>query len=105
MNIAGHLWSREDALPQTSPASTATSEQIDPPLVAKQAAEVVGLSLAAFWRAVSVGRLPRPYYPLPRAPRWFRSDLLAAMQATRELPSRQKDMRRLARLRTTGHVG
>src|SRR3712207_2466907 len=41
----------------------------DPPLTAQQAAAEVGLSLAAFWRAVGAGRLPMPTYPAPRAPR------------------------------------
>jgi predicted DNA-binding transcriptional regulator AlpA len=68
----------------------------DLPLLAKAAAAEVGLSLAAFWRAVGTGRLPQPVYPLPRAPRWFRSELRAALEQHRMLPSKAKAARRLA---------
>jgi len=67
-------------------------------LTAKQSAEEVGLSLAAFWRAVASGRLPAPVYPLPRAPRWRRSELLVALAATRALPRDQMAARRAAKL-------
>jgi predicted DNA-binding transcriptional regulator AlpA len=66
----------------------------DTPLNAKQAATEVGLSLAAFWRGVAARRLPAPVYPAARAPRWFRSELRAALAATRALPSEQKVARR-----------
>lgn len=62
------------------------------------AAEFVGLSIPAFWRAVSAGRLPAPVYPASRAPRWFRSELRAALEATRALPRDQVAARRAARL-------
>jgi predicted DNA-binding transcriptional regulator AlpA len=70
----------------------------DLPLIAKEAATEVGLSLAAFWRAVGAGRLPAPVYPLPRAPRWYRSELRAALQQHRMLPSAAKEQRRTRRL-------
>src|SRR5690349_20594973 len=69
----------------------------DPLLTAKQAAADIGVSCAAFWRGVSTGRLPAPVYPLPRAPRWFRSELRTALAATRALPCDQKAARRAAR--------
>jgi predicted DNA-binding transcriptional regulator AlpA len=56
-------------------------------LVAKQSAEEVGLSLPTFWRAVRDGRLPAPFYPAPRAPRWRRSELRAALEALRLRPA------------------
>jgi len=50
------------------------------------AADAVGLSVPAFWKAVASGRLPAPVYPAPRAPRWRVSELLAALEKTRALP-------------------
>jgi hypothetical protein len=47
---------------------------------------------------VAARRLPRPLYPLPRAPRWRRSELRAALEATRALPAEAKAARRAARL-------
>lgn len=70
----------------------------DPVLTAESAAAEVGLSLPAFWRAVGVGRLPAPFYPAPRAPRWRRSELLAALEATRALPREAMEARRQARI-------
>lgn len=70
----------------------------DLPLTAKDAAAQVGLSLPAFWRSVGTGRLPKPVYAAPRAPRWFSSELRAALEATRALPAEAKAARRVARL-------
>ena len=70
----------------------------DPLLTAREGAAEARLSLAAFWRAVAARRLPRPLYPLPRAPRWRRSELRAALEATRALPAEAKAARRAARL-------
>ncbi len=60
--------------------------QPDAMLNAAQAAEESGISLPSFWKMVAAGRLPQPYYSAPRAPRWRRSELLAAIEATRALP-------------------
>lgn len=73
-------------------------ERLSVSMDTRQAAEFVGLSLAAFWRAVGSGRLPAPMYPSPRSPRWFADELKAAMEATRALPREQKQTRRLAKL-------
>lgn len=70
----------------------------DPFLTAPEAAESVGLSIAAFWRGVASGRLPAPVYPAPKAPRWRRSELLAALEATRALPREAMAQRRAAKL-------
>lgn len=70
----------------------------DRPLTAREAAVAAGLSLSAFWRAVSDGRLPAPVYPLPRAPRWFASEMRAAMLKTRALPAEAKAARQAARI-------
>jgi predicted DNA-binding transcriptional regulator AlpA len=69
----------------------------DPLLTAEQAAIEVGLSRPAFWRAVASGRLPAPFYPAPRAPRWRQSELASAVDNTRALPAVQKMARRTAR--------
>lgn len=68
------------------------------PLDAETAAPVAGLSLGAFWRAVAAGRMPAPVYPMPRAPRWYASEIRHAMEQTRCLPRNQAAARRLARM-------
>jgi predicted DNA-binding transcriptional regulator AlpA len=75
---------------------------VDPPLDAHAAAREVGLSIAAFWRGVGSGRLPAPYYPAARAPRWYRSELRQALAATRALPAEAKAARRRAKLAAAG---
>jgi hypothetical protein len=47
---------------------------------------------------VNEGRLPAPVYVAPRAPRWFRSELIAALEATRALPRDAAAARRAARI-------
>jgi predicted DNA-binding transcriptional regulator AlpA len=74
------------------------TDDADLPLIAKDAAAAVGLSVPAFWRAVAEGRLPQPVYPLPRAPRWFRSELRIALEQHRMLPAAAKESRRIRRL-------
>lgn len=66
----------------------------DPPLMAREAAAVVGVSLATFWRGVGSGRLPSPVYPMPRAPRWFGSELRAALDGLRQTPREAMAARR-----------
>lgn len=70
----------------------------DPVLTAQQSAAEVGLSLPGLWKAVSDGRLPAPFYPAVRAPRWRRSELVAALERTRALPRDQMDSRRQTRI-------
>lgn len=77
----------------------------DPMLTAELAAQEVGLSLPAFWKAVASGRMPQPLYPAPRAPRWRRSELQAALEATRALPRDAMRQRREARLIRGGMIG
>jgi len=67
-------------------------------LTAERAAEAVGLSLAALWRAVAADRLPAPVYPAPRAPRWYRHELHAALEQTRAKPREAMAARRAAKL-------
>jgi predicted DNA-binding transcriptional regulator AlpA len=75
-----------------------TPSQSSELLTAERAAEAVGLSLAALWRAVASGRLPAPLYPAARAPRWYAHELREALEATRQLPREAMAARRAAKL-------
>ncbi len=75
-----------------------SATQPDAPIDAQSAARAVGLSIAAFWRGVAAGRLPRPVYPAPRAPRWYLSELHAALEATRATPREAMTARRAEKL-------
>jgi predicted DNA-binding transcriptional regulator AlpA len=70
----------------------------DPLLNAEESAAECGLSVPAFWKGVKAGRLPKPVYPASRAPRWRRSELHAALEATRATPREAMEKRRQAKL-------
>lgn len=72
------------------------------PVSVKVAAPAAGLSIPGFWKAVAERRLPAPVYPLPRAPRWYVSEIRAALAATRALPAEAKAERRAAKLAAAG---
>lgn len=55
----------------------------DPLLTAEEAAAEAGVALSTWWKWVKLGRFPAPSYPLPRCPRWRRSDVRAALSAIR----------------------
>jgi predicted DNA-binding transcriptional regulator AlpA len=55
-------------------------------LAPKQVAEFLGVHVASVWGAVAAGRLPPPFYPLPRTPRWCKDELRKAVERTRALP-------------------
>jgi len=55
-------------------------------LTATEAARLLALSKPGLWIGVARGDLPAPFYPLPRAPRWSRNELLATVAARRALP-------------------
>lgn len=57
----------------------------DPLLTAAEAAAERGQALSTFWRDVAAGRVPAAYYVSPRCPRWRRSELRTALEATRVL--------------------
>jgi hypothetical protein len=67
-------------------------------LTAREAAALSRLSVPAFWKNVGTGRLPAPVYPALRAPRWWRSQLVAAINATACMPVENKARRRKAKL-------
>lgn len=73
----------------------------DAPVVVKVAADAAGVSVPTFWRCVAEGRLPAPVYPAPRAPRWYLSEIRAALEATRALPAEAKARRRSAKIAGT----
>lgn len=52
----------------------------DPLLNAREAAAEAGVALSTWWKWVKLGRFPAPSYPLPRCPRWRRSQVLIAVQ-------------------------
>jgi predicted DNA-binding transcriptional regulator AlpA len=66
-------------------------------LTAREGAQVVGLSVPAFWKGVKDTRLPRPVYPMPRAPRWCADELISALERTRAAPSEAMASRRQRR--------
>jgi predicted DNA-binding transcriptional regulator AlpA len=77
-----------------------TSDASGPPRVllsARESANAVSLSIAAFWRGVKAKRLPAPVYPAARSPRWFLDELIAAIELTRALPSDAMAARRRAK--------
>lgn len=47
-------------------------------LTAREAAAYRRQGVSTFWRDVRAGRLPRPLYVTPKAPRWRLRDLRAA---------------------------
>jgi predicted DNA-binding transcriptional regulator AlpA len=55
----------------------------DPLLDARESAAETGRGVSTFWRDVRNGRLPPAYYITPKCPRWRRSELRAAVAATR----------------------
>ena len=55
----------------------------DPLLNAQEAAAESGRAVSTFWRDVRAGKLPKPYHVTPKSPRWRRSELRAAVAATR----------------------
>ena len=70
----------------------------DSALCLKKTAAFLGVDVSTVWKGVNEGRLPAPVYAAPRAPRWFRSELIAALEATRALPRDAAAARRAARL-------
>jgi predicted DNA-binding transcriptional regulator AlpA len=86
--LAGQVWS--PSVPTQSRISC------DPLLTARQSADELNISLPAFWKGVADGRLPAPFYVLPRAPRWRQSELRVRLEGRQMRPAEAK----LARWRT-----
>lgn len=51
----------------------------DPLFTAREAAAYLRRGVSTTWRDVAAGRLPKPVYLSPRAPRWRKSELDAAL--------------------------
>ena len=64
----------------------------------EQARQIPALSRSAWWRGVDAGRFPAPFYPAPRSPRWYPSQVRWAMEQYRMLPREAKELRRRDRL-------
>jgi predicted DNA-binding transcriptional regulator AlpA len=47
---------------------------------------MLGVSEATVWRMVRSGRLPKPFYPSPRAARWTRGEIRQTRNQLRMLP-------------------
>jgi hypothetical protein len=73
----------------------------DPWLTAAQATEEFGIAEATFWKGVASRWLPPPAYIVPKAPRWRRSWLTAAVEAKRALPREAMAERRARKLART----
>lgn len=83
---------------QIAPPPVQVPTSPDPLHAPREAARCVGLSLPALWAGVRSGRLPPPFYPAPRAPRWRESELRVAVEATRMKPMDAMAARRAAKL-------
>lgn len=88
LTSASHI--RPDALHNASKAeriranrAEARALAADPMLTAEEAAAEAGVALSTWWKHVKSGRFPAPSYPLPRCPRWRRSDVRAALSTPR----------------------
>ncbi len=71
---------------QSSPASHKRAPKhkpADPLLTAQEAALERGQGLSTFWRDVKSGRVPKPFYVSPRAPRWRLSEIVESVNACR----------------------
>jgi excisionase family DNA binding protein len=75
-----------------------TTTICEPLMTVVEVADYLGVTEAAVYIAVKNGRLPRPVYPLSRSPRWRRSEIDAALEATRAMPGAARAERRQARL-------
>lgn len=74
------------------------TESMEHPVDVRGVAALTGISVPAVWKAVSDGRLPRPVYPAPRAPRWYPSEVRAALDKTRAMPADAMAERRRTKL-------
>lgn len=65
-----------------------TYQPTDPLLTAREAAAERRQGVSTFWRDVRKGRVPAPYYPSPRCPRWRLSEIRESIEATRRTSRR-----------------
>lgn len=73
--------------PYRTPNQKPEAGRVDDELLqAAEAARFCGIALPTFWRSVRDERLPAPIYPAARAPRWFKSELRAALERSRARP-------------------
>jgi predicted DNA-binding transcriptional regulator AlpA len=84
--------------PAESPAMMGPSVANERLLTCKDVAAYLGITEVGVYLGVAGGRIPPPFYPLSRSPRWRRSEIDAALEATREMPSSARAKRRQARV-------
>ena len=66
----------------THPSSLASGDRL---LQARDAALELGICVSLFWRLNKQGDVPPAIYVTAKTPRWWRSELHAAMEARRAL--------------------
>jgi len=66
----------------------------DEPMTVSQCCAFFEVSPVSLWRMVNQGRIPKPFYPRPRAPRWTRGELRTAREQMRMLPCEAKAQHR-----------
>jgi predicted DNA-binding transcriptional regulator AlpA len=66
----------------------------DDALDARAGADFMGVALATFWRKVTAGIYPEPYYPAERTPRWTRGELRQVRERLRMTPAEHREYRR-----------
>ena len=49
-------------------------------MTTKQVADLLSISRIHVWRKVAKGDLPAPIYPMPKSPRWLRSEIEALIE-------------------------
>src|SRR6516162_3725202 len=72
----------------------------DEPMTVAQSCAFFEISPVSLWRMVNAGKIPKPFYPRPRAPRWTRGELRNAREQMRMLPSEAKALHRARKLQT-----
>jgi predicted DNA-binding transcriptional regulator AlpA len=69
-----------------SPAPEASQSDDMILLTAEQAAQLLAITEQSLYRGIRAGRLPKALYPMPRTPRWRKSELIEALDRTRASP-------------------
>jgi predicted DNA-binding transcriptional regulator AlpA len=83
--------------PMPKPTRPAIGDD-DDPMTVNQACAFFEVSPVSLWRMVNQGRIPKPFYPRPRAPRWTRGELRKAREQMRMLPAEAKAAHRASKL-------
>ena len=82
----------------TTAPVTQLGDDRDQPLDLNQTAAFFDVSVVSIWRMVRDERIPRPFYPRPRAPRWLKGELREARERMRMTPTEAKAAHRASKL-------